>query len=77
MMCEGNKMAVSILMGGDVVDDRRGMSDKQLYEPIYKKVKGRKVPEWTLEGVYKFNISRVAAFLKPFIDLNDSSVVAR
>ena len=51
----------------------RGLTPKQLNEPIYRIVQNRKIPDWKIEGDWNFNLDAIAQFIQTLVKLNNSS----
>jgi len=68
---EGERLRISIARRWDVVDDMKGLTAKQLNEPLYREVPGGKVPDWKIEGDWNFKLDRIAQYLQPLIKLNN------
>lgn len=67
---EGERLTVSILRRSDLVDNVKGMTPAQLYEPVTREARGGKVIDWKLEGDWNLSIERIAQYLQPLIELS-------
>jgi DNA invertase Pin-like site-specific DNA recombinase len=68
---EGERLTISIARRADVVDSAKGLTAKQLNEPLYRRVQNQQVVDWKVEGDWHLNLDAIAQYLKPLVNLNN------
>jgi site-specific DNA recombinase len=68
---EGERLTISIARRADVVDSAKGLTAKQLNEPLYRTVQNQQVVDWKVEGDWHLNLDAIAQYLRPLVNLNN------